>query len=131
MTDLSEHRLGYIFGLLGGGLIALGGLVSLVTGTVDLAMGRAFGAVAATTDAVVLFVIGGLAMLFAWLSRHEWSSRPLASGVVLVVLSVIGWAVFGVGVNLIAVIGTILVFLAGILFLLEPAKKAMTSPVSS
>jgi CHASE2 domain-containing sensor protein len=131
MTEMSEHRLGYIFGLLGGGLIALGGLLSLASGTVDFAMGRMFNAIDATGDAIVLFVVGGLAMLFAWLSRHDWSSRPLASGVVLVVLSVVGWAVLGVGVNFVAVVGSILVFLAGVLFLLEPAKRAVTTVAAS
>jgi hypothetical protein len=131
MSELTEERLGYGFGILGGALIALGGLVSLVVGAADLVLGRPFGALGAASEAVILFVVGGLAMFFAWLGHRTWSGRPLASGVLLVVLAILGWIVVGVGANLLALIGSLFVVLAGILFLLEPAKKAAGSIVSS
>ncbi len=131
MADLTEQRLGYGFGLLGGLLIAIGGLVSLAVGTADLVLGRSLGALSAGSEAVVLFVVGGLAIFFAWLGHRDWSSRPLASGILLVVMAFLAWVVVGVGANLVALIGSLFVFLAGVLFLIEPAKKAVNTVVSA
>ena len=131
MAEMTEQRLGYLFGLLGGGLIALGGLVSLVVGTADLFLGRPYGAIGAASNAVVLFVIGGLAMFFAWLARHDWNARPLASGVLLVVLAVVGWALVGIDASLLALVGSLFAFLAGVLFLIQPARKAAELAVSA
>ena len=127
MTDLTEQRIGYGFGLLGAALIALGGLVSLVIGAVDLAAGRPVGALGAASAAVVLLVVGGLAAFFAWLGRHDWSARPLVSGILLVVLAAIGWASVGLGANLLGLLGSLFVFLAGVLYLVQPAQKAVAS----
>lgn len=131
MADITEQRLGYGFGVLGGALIALGGLVSLVLGTIDLALGHPYGALNAAGQAVLLFVVGGLAILFAWLGHRAWSSRPLTSGVLLVVMAGLGWAVAGVAANLVGLVGVLFVFLAGVLYVLEPAKKAVGQAVSA
>ncbi|HTT44438.1 MAG TPA: hypothetical protein VMH38_00270 [Thermoplasmata archaeon] len=131
MTELTEQRLGYGFGLLGGALIALGGLVSLIVGTADLILGRPNGAISAASSAVVLFVVGGLAIFFAWLARHDWSARPLASGVLLVVLAVVGWAIVGIDASLLALVGSLFAFLAGVLFLIQPVKKAAELAVAA
>ncbi len=125
-----EQRLGYGFGLLGGILIGLGGLISLVLGISDMVAGRSIGALNAESEAVVLLVVGGLAAFFAWLGHREWSTRPLASGVLLVALAIVGWLVVGVGASLLALVGSLFVFLAGVLYLLEPAKKAIGPTVS-
>jgi hypothetical protein len=131
MAELTEQRLGYGFGLLGGALIALGGLASLIVGTADLLLGRPYGAIGAASNAVVLFVVGGLAIFFAWLTHHDWSSRPFAGGVLLVVLAVVGWAIVGIDSSLLALIGSLFAFLAGVLFLIEPTKKAAAAVVSA
>jgi hypothetical protein len=131
MAEITEQKLGYGLGLLGGALIALGGLVSLVVGTADLILGRPYGAIDAASNAVVLFVVGGLAMFFAWLAHHDWSTRPLTSGILLVVLAVVGWAIVGIDSSLLALIGSLLAFLAGVLFLIEPSKKAAAAVVSA
>ena len=130
MSELTEERVGFGLGLLGGLLIALGGLVSLAMGTADLVVGRAVGALTASSEGVVLLVVGGLAVFFAWLGRRAWSGRPLASGVLLVVVAVLAGAVVGVGATLLALVGSLFVVLAGILFLLEPAKRAASAVVS-
>lgn len=130
MAELTEARVGFGLGLLGGILIALGGLVSLAIGTADLVMGRSIGALAAGSEGVVLLVVGGLAVFFAWLGRRAWSARPLASGILLVVVAVLAWAVVGVEGNLLALVGSLFVVLAGVLFLLEPAKRAASAVVS-
>jgi len=131
MAELTEQRLGYGFGLLGGAFIALGGLVSLIVGTADLLLGRPNGAIGPVSNSVVLFVMGGLAMFFTWLARHDWSSRPIASGVMLVVLAVVGWAFVGIDASLLALIGSLFAFLAGVLFLVQPVKKAAELAVAA
>lgn len=130
MSELTEQRLGYGFSVLGDVLIALGGPVSLVVAAADLLLGRPFGTLGAVSAAVVLFVLGGLAIFFAWLGRQEWSSRPLASGVLLVVLAALGWIVVGVGSDFLSLIGSLFVFIVGVLFLVEPAKSAANAVVS-
>jgi hypothetical protein len=131
MAELTEQRLGYGFGLLGGALIALAGLVSLSVGTAELLLGRPLVAIGAAGNAMVLFVVGGLAMFFAWLSRHDWSARPFASGVLLTLLAVVGWAIVGIDSSLLALIGSLFAFLAGVLFLIEPTRKAAAAVVSA
>ena len=131
MAELTEQRLGYGFGLLGGALNALGGLVSLIVGTADLFLGRSYGAIGAASNAVILFVVGGLAMFFAWLAHHDWNARPLASGVLLVVLAVVGWAIVGIDASLFALVGALFAFLAGVLFLIQPVQKAVASVASA
>jgi hypothetical protein len=131
MVELTERRLGYGFGLLGGGLILLGALVSLVTGAIDLVASHPFGALGAMSAAVILFVVGGLALFFAYLGHRAWSDRPLASGILLVLLAGIGWLVLGLGGNVIALIGALFVFLAGVLMLIEPTRHAVSAAVTS
>jgi hypothetical protein len=112
-------------------MILLGALISLVVGTVDLVVGRPFGAAGEASAAVVLFVVGGLALFFTYLGHRAWSDRPIASGILLVLLAVVGWAVLGLGANVIALIGALFVFLAGVLFLIEPTKRVVTAAVTA
>lgn len=125
MSENSEQRLGYVFGLVGALLIGLGGLLAVLMGVADAIAGRTLAAFNSESAAVVWFVVAGLAAAFAWMGRREWSTRPLTSGVLLVALAVVAWAVVGVNSSLLAVIGALFVFLAGLLYLLEPAKKAV------
>ena len=131
MANLTEQRLGFGFGILGGGLVVLAGVVRLITGMIQLASGRAFGGLNSETEAVVLFVVGGLAMLFAFLAHYEWKDRPIVGGVLLVVLAALGWGALGLGSDVIALIGAIFVLLAGVLFLLGPAKTILSAPVTA
>jgi hypothetical protein len=131
MVELTERRLGYGFGLLGGGLILLGALLSVVTGAIDLVARHPFGALGAMSGAVVLFVVGGLALFFAYLGHGAWRDRPLASGILLVLLAGVGWLVLGLGGNVIALIGALFVFLAGVLMLIEPTRHAVSAAVAS
>jgi hypothetical protein len=131
MVELTERKLGYGFGLLGGALFLLGALVSIAVGTLDLVIRHPFGALGAMSEAVVLLVVGGLALLFAYLGHRAWSDRPLVSGVLLVLLAGIGWAALGFGDNVIALVGALFVFLAGVLFLIEPTRHAVATAVAS
>jgi hypothetical protein len=131
MVELTERRLGYGFGLLGGGLILVGALLSFVVGAVDLVARYPYGAIGMLTGAVILLVIGGLALFFAYLGHGAWSSRPLASGILLVLLAAIGWLVLGLGTNVVALVGALFVFLAGVLYLIEPTRHAISTVVAS
>ena len=120
MTTLTERNLAYGFGLLGGLLFLLAALVSLVVGTAELFLGRLAVAMDSGSEAVVLIVLGGLALLFAYLGRRDWSDRPIVAGITLIAVSLIGWALLAVGPNIAALLGTIFVFLAGLLMLVTP-----------
>lgn len=129
--DTSERGIGHLFALLGGGLIALGGLVAAAVGIGDAVIGRFLGSASALTDAVLLLVVGGLVILFGHLGEHAWKDRSLATGVLLVVLAVVGWGVLGLGANVLALVGALFAFLAGVLYLIEPTRRAAHSLVAT
>ncbi|MGA8663768.1 MAG: hypothetical protein WB809_01680 [Thermoplasmata archaeon] len=131
METTTERTMGHVFGLVGGLLILVGGLVALLFGTVDLAFGRWAGAVGAMSGAIVLFVVGALVLLFSHLGEHDWKDRALTTGVLLVVLAVTGWAVLGLGTNVVALVGGFFAFLGGILYLIEPTKRAASTLVAA
>jgi hypothetical protein len=125
MSDLTERKLGWGFGILGGVLIVVAAIVSVFVGTFDLVTGRVAGALDAGTEAVLLLAVGALALFFSYLAYRPWSDHPITAGVLLVVLAAIGWGVLGLGGNVIALLGALFVFLAGILFLLQPALSSV------
>jgi hypothetical protein len=125
MTDLTEQRLGWLFGVAGAALFAIAGIVALVVGAADFVVGRMLSAVSVDTQAILLFVVAGLAFLFAYLGHRTWSNRPLTVGVALVVVAAIGWVVLGLGDNVIALVGAILVFLAGVLQMIAPTIQGV------
>ncbi|MFI5415612.1 MAG: hypothetical protein ACHQ16_08215 [Candidatus Lutacidiplasmatales archaeon] len=129
MAEFAWKRLGHMFGWLGGGLIALGALVALIFGTVVLAFGHPLAAVGALSAALVLFVIAVLAIFFAGLGWREGTEGSAVSGILLVVLALVGWAMLGVGANVVALIGALFVFLAGMLYLVDPARKVVIAAV--
>jgi len=125
MSDLTERKLGWGFGLLGGVLIMAGAVVSALVGTFDLATGRLTGALYAGSAAVLLFAVGALALFFSYLAHRPWSDKPIVAGILLVVIAAIGWGVTGFGGNVFALLGALFVFLAGLLFLLQPALSGV------
>jgi hypothetical protein len=125
MSDLSERKLGWLFGLLGGLLIVVAALIRVAIGAVDLAVGSPGAAVYAGAEAVLLLVVGGLALFFSWLAYEPWSSHPITAGVVLLVIAFVGWAVLGLGGSLLALIGAVFVLVAAILFLVQPALSGV------
>ena len=107
--------------------IHLTGKRALVMGIADVALSRPMGALDAATEAIVLFVVGGLALFFGYLARRDWKERPFASGILLVVTALVAWSILGLGANVIALVGAIFVFLAGVLFLVEPVKSGIST----
>jgi hypothetical protein len=131
MVELTERRLGFGFGLLGGALILLGALMNVLAGTVVFVTHHPYVALGLATGAVILFVVGGLALLFAYLGHRARNNLSLASGIVLVLLAGVGWLLLGLGTNVIVLVGALFVFLAGVLFLIVPTRHAVSTAVAS
>jgi hypothetical protein len=131
LETTTERTIGHLFGLLGGLLILVGGLVAVIFGVTNLALGRTLGAAGALSEAAVLFVVGALVLLFAYLGERGLKERPVVTGVMLVVLAVVGWTVMGLGASLLALIGGIFALLAGVLYLIEPAHHAVARIAST
>jgi hypothetical protein len=130
MVNPSERSLAHGLGIAGGLLVALGGVFALALGLVDILSGRFVGAAGAIGEAIVLGVVGALMLLFAHLGARGWSDRPVACGVVLVVLAVVSWALGNPGLGLPTLVGGILALVAGVLYLVGPATRAITTAVS-
>jgi len=131
MQDTSERAIAHLLGVVGGLLIVVGGVVAGALGLADLVLGRPFAGAGALSEAIVLFVVGALVLLFAHLGGHGWRDRPVASGAMLVVLAVVGWIALGLGSNLVALVGGLLALVAGVLFLIEPTQRAAKALVAS
>jgi hypothetical protein len=131
MEHTTEREIGHLFGLIGGVLILAGGLFALAFGVTDLVLGHLAAAAGSIGAAIVLFVVGALVVLFAHMADHDWKSRPFASGVVLVVLAIVGWAALGFGANILALLGGIFALLAGVLYLIEPTQHAVSAIATS
>lgn len=130
MENFTERALGNLFGLIGGAAILVGGAIAAAFGAADLLLGHPFAAMAALSEAIVLGVVGALVLLFAHLGEHEWREKPVASGVLLVLLAAITWAVLGLGVSALAIVGGILALLSGALYLIEPSQRAFRAMAS-
>jgi hypothetical protein len=127
MSDLTERKLGWGFGLLGGVLLVAAAIVGALIGTFDLVTGRLNGALNAGAESVLLLAVGALALLFSYLAYRPWRDHPITAGILLVVVAAIGWGVLGLGGSVIALLGALCVFLAGLLFLLQPALSGVKS----
>jgi hypothetical protein len=131
MENTSERAIGHLLGLVGGLLIIVGGIVAAAFGFGDLILGRALGGATALSEAIVLVVVGALVVLFAHMGEHAWRDRPLASGIMLVVLALIGWGILGFGTNVLALVGGVFALLAGVLYLIQPAQHAASAIVAT
>jgi len=130
MSNLTERNLGWAFGLLGGLLVVVAAVVRAFVGTFDLVTGRFALALGAGGAAVLLFAIGALALFFSYLAHRTWSDRPIIAGTLLVVIAVIAGLV-GLSGSVIALLGALFVFLAGLLFLLTPALSSVKTLATS
>jgi hypothetical protein len=130
MESVTERWMGHLFGLIGGALFIVGGVVSAAFAFADMILGHVGTAMAALGEATVLGVVGALVLLFAYLGEHEWKDRPVAPGVLLGLLALIGWTVLGLGTSVLALVGGIFALLAGALFLIEPGQRAVRALVS-
>jgi len=124
MAHWTEERIAFGLGLLGGLVFLLAAFLALIIGSVDLASDRLNGTLAAGSQALLLAALGALGGLFAYLGYHEWRDRPFSAALLLILVAVIGVMIGGPGTGALPLVGAMLVGLAGILYLLEPMKRA-------
>jgi hypothetical protein len=116
MAAEGDRRLGFIFGIIGGLFLLLAALVRLLLGVVFFATGHAYLGVGSLAQSVIYLLIGLVIAFFAFVGRRPGADRSLAAGVVLIVLSILGWFTLGFGASLLALIGAVFALIAGILF---------------
>ncbi len=117
MSAQGDRRIASIFGFLGAAFLGVEGLVSLLLGVVYLTVGRGGRAFGAFDEALLLLAVALVVGFFAALGNSRGSERSLGVGVVLVVLAVVGWAVLGFGSGVLALLGTVMVLVSGIVFM--------------
>ncbi len=105
-----------VFGLVGGGLIALEGLVDLVRGVVYLAIGYGVRAFGPFDQALLFLVIGVVIAFFAAVGGRRDSDRAVLSGVVLIVIVLAGFLVLGFGSGVLVLLGALLALISGVAF---------------
>ena len=105
----------------------VGALIGLAVAVSDLVSARG-GAFAAGTEAAALAL---LALFFAYLGRRAGGNQPLTTGVLLLVIAVIARATLGPGMDVVARLGAILVFLAGVLYLIEPVTTCVRTGLAA
>jgi hypothetical protein len=120
MTELDERRIGWGLGLAGGIAFGVGGLLSLALGTVNLALGHLGAGVGGLAAGIAAFVVAGLGIFFSYAGNGRWSGHALTPGIGLVVVGFAGTVMLG-PVSVLAVIGGLLLLLAGVLYLIPPA----------
>jgi len=119
MGETGDRKLAALLGLLGAVLIALDGLLDLARGVFYLAVGRGGHAFVPFDQALIYFVVGLLVALFSVLGGLRRDGRAVVAGAVLVVIAVVGWLALGLGAGVLAILGALLVLVAGVVFLVS------------
>jgi hypothetical protein len=118
MNAPRDRRIASLFGFLGAALLIVEGLLDLLSGVVYFAVGhggRAFG----VFDQGLIFVVVGLIVgFFAAIGRREGDERSVVTGAVLLVVALVGWIALGFGSGVLALLGTVCLLIAGVVFLL-------------
>lgn len=115
-TD-GDHRLGFVFGILGALLLVLAAVVRFLLGVVFLATGHGYLGLGSLTESVLYLVLGLVVGFFAFVGSRRGSDQAMVAGIVLIVLAVLGWLVLGFGGSLLALLGGVFALIAGILFI--------------
>jgi len=119
MAGSSDRYIGAVFGILGAVLLFVEAILDLVRGVVYLAFGHGVRAFGPFDQAIVLLVIGAIVAVFSMLGGSRREDRGVLAGAVLVVLALVGWLLLGFGTGVLALLASILVLIAGIVFLVS------------
>jgi len=117
VAEPSERRAAALCGLLGAVLIVLDGLLDLARGFFYVVVGRGVHALLPLDQALIFFVVGLIVAVFSILGGLRRDGPATVSGAVLVVLAVVGWLALGFGSGVLAILGTVLVLVGGVVFL--------------
>jgi hypothetical protein len=113
-----ERRLAFAFGIIGAILLGVAALISLAD-VIGLALqGRPYDRISGDLAQFVLdVVLALLVVVFSAMGRPRFVGRPVASGVVLIVIAVAGWLVLGLADSLLGLVAGLFTLIAGVLFL--------------
>jgi hypothetical protein len=117
MASGGGRGLGFLFGVLGGVLIVVEGLIDLIRGAFFLAVGHPYLGLGALGASVLFVVLGLVFIMFAVLGSSRAPDRALASGVVMVVVALLGLLLLGFANGIIGLLGTVFVLIGGLLYL--------------
>ncbi len=117
MADHGGRGLGFLFGVLGGILVVVQGLIDLVRSAFYLAVGHPFVGLGWLGATVVLVILGLVFIAFAAYGASRTTDRALAAGVVLLVIALLGLVLLGFGNGIIGLLGTVFVIIAGLLYI--------------
>jgi hypothetical protein len=113
-----QRSLVNVLAALGGILIILGGVFGFLLSLGSDGFGDRFGSDSgAAVSGFIAVVLGLLVLLFSGYTQYRGSATSLTSGVILIVLGAVGWAVVGGWV--LVVIGSLLAVLAGLILAVE------------
>ncbi len=118
MSAVGDRRLGFLFALLGAGLLVLSGLLDLATGAVVFALGHGGRAIGYLDPAILAIGVGAIVGLFAVLGHQPDTDRSFAAGAILLVLVLVGWLVLGFASGVLPLLATICILVGALLYLL-------------
>jgi len=117
---LENRRLARIFGVLGGALILLAGVLELLGSVSGALLGHASARslVGGIDGALVDVAVAAVIVLFAVLGSRRSTDVRTASGAILVVVPVVVW--FLLGTSALLLVGGLCALVAGLLLLVGP-----------
>jgi hypothetical protein len=121
MPEASDRRLGVVFGLLGAVLWIVEAILDLARTVYSVALGHGYAALSPFGEAVLLIVLGLVVALFSAIGRARSNGRNFVVGAVLLAIAIVGWFGLGFGGSLVALLGTVFVLIAGIVFIVAGA----------
>jgi hypothetical protein len=116
MSAAENRRMAMVLGLIGALLLLLEGGVDLVSGVVFFALGHGYSALGAVEQSFLFVIVGLMIGFFAVLGRSRGEDRSLLSGVVLIVLVVVGWLALGFTSGVLVLLGSVFALVGGIVF---------------
>jgi len=119
VTGSGDRRVGALCGLLGAALIAVDGLLDLARGVYYLAAGHGWHSFYPFDQALILLVVALIIAVFSGLGGLRREGPGVVAGAVLIVLVVAGWLVLGFGSGVLAILGSILTLVGGVVFLVS------------
>jgi hypothetical protein len=104
-------------GMLGAILIVLEGLIDAIRGVLFVVVGRTGFAFGAWSQSLVFVLLGIVLFVIVLYGRAARPDGTRAAGIVLVILPLLGFFLFGFLNGILVLLGAVLVLVAGILYL--------------